>query len=283
MSNLKNPLLSLDARGTLSKAITFVKRRKQNIAEKKPEILDAQTTAQLSWRHMFNKCTALWHALSAVEQADWESLARSRHMTGYAYWQSQCLRPNPGIYLPLQGGTMSGDIDMAKNRVLKLPLPTDSQEAASKAYVDAGVASATYTEGARVFHDAIQLIPNNVGTILSFNSERWDTDTIHDIVISNSRLTCKTAGKYSIMGNIEFAVSTVGDRSLQIYLNGATFIAYARISTVAGIAWSLTISTIYDLDIGDFVEIRVIQTSGAPLNLVVSSQLSPEFMMQRIG
>ncbi|GAH43668.1 unnamed protein product, partial [marine sediment metagenome] len=85
---------------------------------------------------MYQKCAALWHDLSADEQADWNSLGGARHMTGFAYWQSQCLRPNPGIYLPLQGGTMSGDIDMGKNRLLKLPLPTDPQEAASKTYID---------------------------------------------------------------------------------------------------------------------------------------------------
>lgn len=86
---------------------------------------------------MFLKCTALWHALSAAEQAEWESLARPRHMTGYAYWQSQCLRPNPGIYLPLQGGTMAGNITMDKHRLLKLPAPTDAQEAVNKEYADA--------------------------------------------------------------------------------------------------------------------------------------------------
>lgn len=137
MVKLKNPLLSLGASNTISKAITFVRRRSQNIAEIKPEILDIKSPGQLSWRHMFLKCTALWNALSAAEKEDWESLARSRHMTGYAYWQSQCLRPNPGIYLPLQGGTMQGDIDMDKYRLLKLPLPTDVQEACSKTYHDA--------------------------------------------------------------------------------------------------------------------------------------------------
>ncbi|GAH97344.1 unnamed protein product, partial [marine sediment metagenome] len=55
---------------------------------------------------MYQKCAALWHTLSADEKQEWESLATPKHMTGFAYWQSQCLRPNPGIYLPLQGGTM---------------------------------------------------------------------------------------------------------------------------------------------------------------------------------
>ncbi|GAI18339.1 unnamed protein product, partial [marine sediment metagenome] len=99
---------------------------------------------------MFTKCVDLWHLLSEAERQQWESLARPLHMSGYAWYISQCLRPNPGIYLPLQGGTMSGNIDMAKHRLLKLPLPTDVQEAASKAYVDAlapGLHAATHESG----------------------------------------------------------------------------------------------------------------------------------------
>ncbi|GAJ19563.1 unnamed protein product, partial [marine sediment metagenome] len=35
----------------------------------------------------------LWHALSPEEKAEWESAARPRHMTGYAWFLSQALRP----------------------------------------------------------------------------------------------------------------------------------------------------------------------------------------------
>ncbi|GAI89176.1 unnamed protein product, partial [marine sediment metagenome] len=112
MSKLKSALLSLDASGSISGAITYLKRMSRHIVEKKPDPKDARTEAQLAWRHMFNKAVSLWHALSAAEQAEWESAARPKHMTGYAWFISQALRPNPGIYLPLQGGTMQGDIDM---------------------------------------------------------------------------------------------------------------------------------------------------------------------------
>ncbi|GAJ13192.1 unnamed protein product [marine sediment metagenome] len=124
MSKLKLPLLSLGASGSISGAITYLKRMSRQIVEKKPELKDAKTEAQLEWRHMFNKVVALWHALSPEEKAEWESAARPRHMTGYAWFLSQALRPNPGIYLPLQGGTMQGNIYMAKHRLLHLPLPT---------------------------------------------------------------------------------------------------------------------------------------------------------------
>jgi len=136
---IKNPLFSFKGEGKLG-SITFLRRRKVDVAEKTPVVPDQKTAPQLAWRHMYQKCAALWGYLSAAEKADWDSRARSKHMTGFAYWQSQCLKPNPGIYLPLQGGTMQGDIDMAKFRLLELPSPTDVQEAATKAYVDARIA-----------------------------------------------------------------------------------------------------------------------------------------------
>ncbi|GAJ21836.1 unnamed protein product, partial [marine sediment metagenome] len=98
MTKLKNPLMSLKASGSVAKTLTFLRRKRVNIVEKTPEIKDVRSLTQLSWRHMYQKAVALWHALSAAEKADWESLARPRHMTGFAWFMSQCLRPNPGIY-----------------------------------------------------------------------------------------------------------------------------------------------------------------------------------------
>ena len=136
MPKLRGPILSLGATGGLTKLFSLARRMGRNIIERKPIPTDAKSPAQLFNRHMFNKCIDLWHLLSEAEKAEWERLATPRHMTGYAWYISQCLRPNPGIYLPLQGGTMSGNIDMDKNRLLKLPNPTDDQEAARKKYVD---------------------------------------------------------------------------------------------------------------------------------------------------
>lgn len=150
MPKLKAPLFSLKATGRLGKFLTLAKRQGRNIIERRPIPTDAKSPSQLFSRLMFNKCIDLWHLLSDAERQEWESLARSRHMTGYAWYISQCLRPNPGIYLPLIGGTMTGDIDMGKNRLLKLPLPADAQEAASKAYVDAlapGLHAVTHENG----------------------------------------------------------------------------------------------------------------------------------------
>jgi len=142
MAKLKKPLFSLDARNSLSKAITFVKRRGQNIAEARPVPPDAKSLAQLSWRHMYQKGVALWHALSAAEKQDWESQARSRHMTGFAWFMSQVLKPNPGLYLPLQGGIMQGIIDMDGYQIEDLKDPVAGQDGDTKAARDAAIAAA---------------------------------------------------------------------------------------------------------------------------------------------
>ena len=56
--------------------------------------------------------------------------------------------------------------------------------------------------GARAHHSSNQSITNNTFTVLSLNSERWDTDSIHDNSTNNSRLTCNTAGKYIITAGV---------------------------------------------------------------------------------
>ena len=154
MSKLKQSLLSLAATGSLGRAISFVKRAGTTIAEKRPVPKDAKSSAQLAWRHMYTKCSLLWHDLSAAEKQEWESAARPRHMTGYAWFISQCLRPNPGIYLPLQGGTMQGNIDMATHRILDLPLPDAVQEPARKKDLSAHATKSTIVHGLGALHAA---------------------------------------------------------------------------------------------------------------------------------
>lgn len=283
MVKLRLPLFSFRAKGRLGD-ISLARRNRINVAEKTPVVPDRKSPGQLAWRHMYQKATALWHALSAAEKQDWESQARPKHMTGFAWFMSQALKPNPGLYLPLQGGTMQGDIDMAKNRLLKLPLPVDDQEPVTKKYFEDNLPVGGYTEGARVYHGVNQSIPDSTYTILAFNSERYDTDVIHDNVTNNSRLTCKTAGKYVIMAGLAFYQNATGYRHISIYLSGTTTIAVLRIINLGpGVAPIFTVGTIYYLAVNSYVEVRVFQNSGGALVVSRFPDHSPEFMMQRVG
>lgn len=272
MTKPKNPLFSLGATGSLGDIVSFTRRRGTDIVEKKPVPPDAKSVAQLSWRHMYQKCIALWHLLSPAEKQEWESNARPHHMVGYAWFISQCLRPNPGIYLPLQGGTMQGDIDMDGNRLLGLPAPVLNGEPV--VWGD--------ERAARVYHTAAQSIPNITTTTLAFNSERYDTDAMHDVVTNNSRLTCKAAGKHIIIANIGWAGNAAGIRYLFIYLNGATYIALVGDTEVSANAEFQVVSTLYNLALNDYVEAKVYQDSGGALNVISDPNACPEFMMQRL-
>ena len=157
-------------------------------------------------------------------------------------------------------------------------------EAIAAAKTDATLLN--YTQGAKVYHDADQTISNNTWTNLSFNSEQYDTDTIHDNVTNNSRLTCKTAGKYLIIGRVWWEQNNTGHRLMLIRKNGGTIIADFNIDppSDANNYCMMQICLIENLSVNDYVELRVCQDSGGNLDILTQGNArSPMFEMQRIG
>jgi hypothetical protein len=134
----------------------------------------------------------------------------------------------------------------------------------------------------RVYNSSNQSISNGTITAIQFNSERFDNDTIHDSATNNTRLTCKTAGKYLVIGQIKFAFNSTGYRELDIVVNGTTFYAASTVLPVSTANYSV-ISTIINLSVNDYVELMVKQTSGGELDVVAEEAISPEFMMVKIG
>lgn len=132
---------------------------------------------------------------------------------------------------------------------------------------------------ARVFHNANQSIATGVATALAFNSERWDSDIIHDNVTNNSRLTAKTKGLYQIELSMEWASNATGQRQVFIQANGTTPIATLRMDAAAASTTQMSISTQYRLNVNDFVEAFVFQNSGGNLDVTTNAQFSPEFSM----
>lgn len=148
MAKVLRPLFSLGAIGAFGKDLIARRRGHSHAIERKPMPKDARTVSQLSWRTMYQKAVALWHLLSAPEKQLWERQATPLHMTGFAYFMSQALRPNPGIYLPLAGGTMQGAIDMDSKRITDLPAPGAANDPTRLAELAAHEAAATGVHGA---------------------------------------------------------------------------------------------------------------------------------------
>lgn len=139
--------------------------------------------------------------------------------------------------------------------------------------------------GARAYNSGNIAISNNTVTALTFDSERFDTDTIHSTSTNTGRLTCNTAGKYLIIAQVQWAAAAGGRRAVRIRLNGSTNIAIEEEGSVADAIGNpqFTVSTIYDLSVSDYVECVVYHTQGGPLNVSANGNWSPEFMMHRIG
>ena len=146
------------------------------------------------------------------------------------------------------------------------------------------IPAAVYTEGARVTHSVDQSIPDDGAFhTVAFDTERWDTDNIHDNVANNSRLTCKTAGKYLVVFHGYMEHGLIGRRQFRITKNGVEVHPAGEAGLEPGGYFFMPVSCIIDLAVNDYVEASVYQTSGGALDLVKSNFVSPEFMMQRIG
>ena len=139
-----------------------------------------------------------------------------------------------------------------------------------------------YTEGARVYNNAHLSINHAAYTALTFNSEVYDTDGIHDTGSNPGRLTCQTAGKYLIVVTIKFATDAQGYRWVYCPLNGVGGIAQTT-TLATGEGEKLNGTVIYDLVVGDYVTVYVHHTAGNALNVEYEANFSPYFMMQRIA
>ena len=138
--------------------------------------------------------------------------------------------------------------------------------------------------GARVYNDANISIANATEVALTFNTERYDTDSIHDTGSNTERLTCNTTGKYLISASLSFATDAGGSlRILRIYLNNTTIISQVWQPNSASGNNTLESTCTYELSATNYVTAKVYQNSGGAIDASLVANSSPEFMMHRIG
>lgn len=137
--------------------------------------------------------------------------------------------------------------------------------------------------GARVYHNADQATATGTALAVAFNSERFDSDSIHSTVTNTTRLTCNTAGKYIVTGHASFDANNTGARQIYIRKNGTVIVAVMDTPPVSGQEMDLSVSTIVSLAANDYLELIAYQTSGSALNVKAHTEYSPEFAMTRLG
>ena len=135
-----------------------------------------------------------------------------------------------------------------------------------------------------VQHSSNQSIANNTITSLLFDTELADTDSMHSTVSNTSRIVAKTPGLYAMFASVQFDGNTSGVRTVSIVLNGsdATTLVTQDAENLGTNAIKLSCSTIYQLDVDDYVEVRVRQDSGGALDCETGVGL-PNFRVAWIG
>ena len=161
-------------------------------------------------------------------------------------------------------------------------LTADSAEATGLKW--AAPAAGGSFAGVRVKKSANQSIPNATETVLTFDTETFDTDAYHDNSTNSGRLTVPVgkAGYYSIYFAIQWDVNATGDREVSLYINGtATGLCGSNQAGDATIYTFLTGTTTYYLAEGDYVQLTGYQDRGGALNATNSPRVS--FGMDKVG
>jgi hypothetical protein len=161
-------------------------------------------------------------------------------------------------------------------------LTADSAEATGLKW--AAPAAGGSFAGVRVRKSTNQSIANATETVITFDTETFDTDAYHDNSTNSGRLTVPAgkAGYYSIYFCIQWDVNATGDREISLYINGtATRICFANQPGDATLYTAVTGTTTYYLAETDYVQLTAYQDRGGALNVTNSAAVS--FGMNKVG
>lgn len=123
--------------------------------------------------------------------------------------------------------------------------------------------------GCKIYRTTTQSISSGAWTAISFDSERFDTDSMHESVTHPTRITFNTAGKWMVAGNYQIAANGTGTRWIAIYPNGSST-ALAQFGPNPGTASfdaRMNVALIHDFAVNDYIELQVYQDSGGNLNI----------------
>jgi hypothetical protein len=165
----------------------------------------------------------------------------------------------------------------ADNTPVRIPGPgvdgyipkTDSTAASGISW--SRVAEASSVAACKAVLTANQTLNNAAETPISFTTEIYDTDTIHDNATNPTRFTIKTPGLYLLQGHVQWGANTTGDRTIQFKKNGTDYLDDEVLDPddANGNLRASTIS-IVKLNAGDYVELIAIHTitGGGTLQVI---------------
>lgn len=181
------------------------------------------------------------------------------------------------IFMPFDTGasssplTTKGDLFTWDTTNTRLGVGTNGQALVADSTASTGLKWGYPTSlGVSVFKSANQSISNATNTIVTFDSEDYDTNNFHSTVTNTSRLTVPSglAGKYLVNANIVFNNNATGIRILYFMKNGSNNCTPSLQNASSSLGTYLTGSGVFNLAVGDYIEIQVYQSSGGALDIL---------------
>ena len=122
--------------------------------------------------------------------------------------------------------------------------------------------------GVRATKSTSQSISNTTNTAVTFDTETYDTNSIHDVSTNNTRFTVPSgkAGYWGIIFNGSYN-SGNGGSQVKIQKNG-TSLMESEDALTSGIYTQNRIQGIFDLAVADYIEIKVFQYTGSTITLL---------------
>ena len=122
--------------------------------------------------------------------------------------------------------------------------------------------------GVSVYNSATQVIADSTFTVLTFDSEEFDTDSYHSTITNTGRITCTSEGKYLFNAQATFPIGTTGRLLMRFRKNGVTTVETGTFDYAFGSSGddSVSISKILDVEENDYFEFLVYQTTGGDLD-----------------
>ncbi len=173
--------------------------------------------------------------------------------------------------------TTKGDLFTFSTVDARLGVGTNGQTLVADSTASTGLKWATPAGasfvGVRCYRSAVQSIPNATVTAMLWDVENYDTNAFHSTTGANTdRITIPSGqeGYYSITANVNWATNATGFRNGSIRVNNdATTIGavvYIQPYNIASTENSMEITTVFYLNVGDYVTFNVYQDSGGNLN-----------------
>lgn len=122
----------------------------------------------------------------------------------------------------------------------------------------------------QVKNSATQAVAHNTNTVLTFDTENFDTDAMHSTASNTGRITFNTAGTYRVSATVTFVTpgSAAGQYCLIfIRKNGVTKLRGSTVYCVnSAVNTEVTVSTLVAAAATDYVEVVAYQNTGVSVN-----------------